>query len=40
MLQKSSEMSDELPIVSIVIIADKTKCPPGYLPVSFLYRNY
>jgi ESCRT-I complex subunit MVB12 len=33
MLQRNSEMGEEIPIVSICVIADKQKCPPAFIPV-------
>ncbi|KAI1715789.1 multivesicular body subunit 12 domain-containing protein [Ditylenchus destructor] len=40
MLQKAVEMGDEhdqLPIVSVCVVADKNKCPPGFTPILKTY---
>jgi ESCRT-I complex subunit MVB12 len=33
MLQRNTEMGEELPIVSICVISDKQKCPPAFIPI-------
>lgn len=41
MLQRSREMNEEniLPIVSLCVIADRNKAPPGFTPVSIRVRR-